>query len=72
MIGTLISVIFLLIIAGVLWWACQTLLALIPIAEPFKTIIYVLVVLIGVVIVLYILQMILQAFGVSVPFPRLR
>ena len=72
MIGTLISVIFLLIIAGVLWWAAQTLIALIPLAEPFKTIIYVLVVLIGVIVVLYILQMILQMFGVNVPFPRLR
>jgi uncharacterized membrane protein YwzB len=72
MIGTLIGIIFVLILAGVLFWAAQTLIALIPLAEPFKTIIRVLLILIGVVIVLYVLQMILQMFGVSVPFPRLR
>ena len=42
MIGTLIGIIFALIILGVMWWAIQQLMGLIPIAEPFKTIIYVL------------------------------
>lgn len=32
MIGTLISIIFALIVLGVLWWALQQLLALIPFA----------------------------------------
>ena len=39
MIGTLIGIIFTLIVIGVLWWGIQTLMGLIPIAEPFKTII---------------------------------
>ena len=66
MIGTLIGIIFALIILGVLWWAAQKLMALIPIAEPFKTIIYVLMVLIMVLVVLYILAMILGLAGVHV------
>ena len=66
MIGTLIGVIFTLIILGVLWWGCQTLMALIPIAEPFKTIIYVLMVVILVVIVLYVISMLLGMAGIHV------
>ncbi len=69
MIGTLLGLIFLLIIVGVLWWAAQTLLALIPIAEPFKTIIYVLTVFIAVIIVLYVLSLLLGMAGVHVPIP---
>lgn len=69
MIGTLIGVIFALIILGVLWWAVQTLMALIPIAEPFKTIIYVLCVLIMVLIVLYIISMLLSMAGIHVGAP---
>lgn len=66
MIGTLIGVIFALIILGVLWWAVQTLIGLIPIAEPFRTIIYVLTVVIMVLIVLYIISMLLGLAGVHV------
>ena len=66
MIGTLIGIIFLLIILGVLWWACQRLMALIPIAEPFKTIIYVLCVVIMVLIVLYVIAMLLGLGGIHV------
>lgn len=66
MIGTLIGIIFALIILGVLWWACQKLLALIPIAEPFKTIIYVLCVIVMVLIVLWILATLLGFAGVHV------
>lgn len=71
MIGTLIGVIFLVVIAGALWWACQKLLALIPLGEPFKTILYVIIVLIGVAIVLYAVQMLLGAFGIHVPWPNM-
>ncbi len=67
MIGTLIGIIFTLIILGVLWWAVQRLMALIPIAEPFKTIIYVLCVVVLVVIVLYVISMLLSMAGVHVP-----
>lgn len=68
MIGVLIGIIFVLIILGVLWWAAQQLMALIPIAEPFKTIIYVLMVVILVVIVLYILAALLSLAGIHVGF----
>ncbi len=67
MIGTLIGIIFTLIILGVLWWAVQRLMALIPIAEPFKTIIYVLCVVVLVVIVLYVISMLLSMAGIHVP-----
>ena len=66
MIGTLIGVIFLLIILGVVWWGVQTLMGLIPIAEPFRTIIYVLTVIIMVLIVLYVIAMLLGVAGIHV------
>lgn len=72
MIGTLIGIIFLVIIIGVLWWAAKVLMNLIPIAEPFKTIIYVILVVIGVFICLMIVQMLLAAGGISVPWPNLK
>lgn len=66
MIGTLIGIIFLCIICGVLWWAVQQLLPLIPIAEPFATIVRVLMVVILVVIVLYAIAALLGAGGIHV------
>ncbi len=66
MIGALIGVIFALIVLGVLWWAVQQLMGLIPIAEPFRTIIYVLTVVIMVLIVLYIIGMLLGIAGIHV------
>jgi hypothetical protein len=66
MIGALISIVFALIILGVLWWAVQTLMALIPIAEPFKTLIYVLCVIILVCVVLWILSVVLGMAGIHV------
>ena len=39
MIGALISIIVTLIIVGVIWWAVQQLLPLIPLPEPFRKII---------------------------------
>lgn len=69
MIGTLIGVIFALIILGVIWWGVQTLMGLIPIAEPFRTIIYVLTVIIMVLIVLYVITMLLGIAGIHVGGP---
>jgi hypothetical protein len=66
MIGALIGIIFTLIILGVLWWGVQTLMALIPIAEPFRTIIYVLCVVILVLIVLYVISILLGMAGIHV------
>ena len=71
MIGTLIGIIFALVILGVLWWALQTLMALIPIAEPFKTSIYVLCVVLLVVIVLWIMVQLLGMAGVHVNWMRM-
>jgi hypothetical protein len=51
-----IGLIVLLIVVGVLIWAAQTILGVLPVAEPFRTIIYVL-------IVLFAVFFILQAFG---------
>jgi len=66
MIGTLIGIIILLIIVGVVWWAIQQLLPLIPLPEPFRQIIYVLMV---VVLVLIVLFVILQLLGAVVTLP---
>jgi len=66
MIGTLIGIIFTLIILGVIWWGAQTLMGLLPIAEPFKTIIWVCMVVILVLIVLWILITLLGMAGVHV------
>jgi len=67
MIGTIISLILLIIILGVLFWAGQRLMALIPLAEPFRTILYVLLVLLTVVIVIYVFVTILGMAGIHVP-----
>ena len=67
MIGTVIGIIFALIILGVLWWAVQQLMALIPIAEPFRTIIYILCVIVMVLIVLWIITVLLGMAGIHVP-----
>lgn len=66
MIGTLIGLIFLCIILGVIWWAVQQLLPLIPIGEPFMTIIRVLLMVILVIIVVYVIIQLLHAGGVHV------
>jgi hypothetical protein len=73
MIGALVGIIFTLIILGVLWWAAQQVMGLIPIPEPFKTLIYVLMVIILVFVCLWILSIILGMAGVHVPtFGNLR
>ncbi len=66
MIGTLIGLIFLCIIIGVVWWGCLQLLALVPMAEPFATIVRVLLVVILVIIVIYVASMLLGMAGIHV------
>ncbi len=66
MLAALIHLIFLLVIAGVVYWAAQQLLALIPTAEPFTTLIRVVMVIILVVIVLYAAAELLGAVGIRV------
>jgi uncharacterized membrane protein YwzB len=65
MIGFLIGLILLVIVLGVIWWAVQQLLPLIPLAEPFKTILRVLIVLVTVVIVIYVIMALLNQAGIS-------
>jgi hypothetical protein len=68
-IGVLISVIVTLIVLGIIWWAVQQLLPLLPIGEPFLTIIRVLLTVILVLIVLWVLLTLLGAAGVHVGGP---
>jgi TRAP-type C4-dicarboxylate transport system permease small subunit len=60
-ITALIYIVAALLIIGVLFWAVQQLLPLIPLPEPFRRIIYVLLVVILVLIAVYV---ILQLLGV--------
>ena len=68
-IGTLIGIIITLIILGVVWWAINQLLPLIPLPEPFARIIRVLLIVILVLIVLWIILVLLGAAGVHVGGP---
>jgi hypothetical protein len=68
-VGTLIGIILLLVVLGVIWWAVQQLLPLIPLAEPFHTIIRVLMTVILVLVVLWVIIVLLGAAGVRVPGP---
>jgi hypothetical protein len=62
LITALVWIIVTLIVVGVIFWAVQTLLPLIPLPEPFRRIIYVLLVVIMVLVVVYV---ILQLLGVA-------
>lgn len=51
--ATLLSLVLWLVIVGVLFWAATRLIALVPIAEPFRTVIYVVLVVIAVIVLIY-------------------
>ena len=67
MVGALIGVIITLIVVGVIWWAVQQLLPLIPLPEPIRRVIYVLLVVVLVLIVVYVL---LGLLGAVTPLPH--
>jgi len=67
--GGLVALIFTLIILGVIWWAAQQLLPMIPMAEPMATIVRVLITVLGVIVVLWVLAVLLGLAGVRVPNP---
>ena len=67
MIELLISIIVYLIIAGLIWWAVTTILGVVPIPEPIKTVIRVLMIVVLCLIVLYALLPLLH-----MPVGRLR
>ena len=53
MVEVLISVIIYLLIAGLIWWAVTTILGVIPLPEPIKTVINVLMIVVLCLIVIY-------------------
>ena len=53
MVEVLISVIIYLLIAGLIWWAVTTILGVIPLPEPIKTVINVLMIVVLVLIVIF-------------------
>lgn len=66
MLPALIGLIVVVIIFGVVLWAIEQLLPLIPMAEPFRTILRVLMVLVMVLIVLYFIIQLLGVAGLPV------
>jgi hypothetical protein len=70
MIGTIIGIIFALIVLGAVMWAVQQLLPLVPLAEPFRTIVRVLITVLAVIIVLWVIAQLLAIAGFPVPFFR--
>jgi hypothetical protein len=67
MLGSLIQLLFLLLIIGVVWWAITQLLPLIPLPHPLGTIVHVILVVILALILIYFLAAI---FGVALPSLR--
>jgi hypothetical protein len=68
-IGTLVGIIVVLIIMGVIWWAVQQLLPLIPLPEPFRRIINILMMVILILVVVWVILVLLGAAGIHVPGP---
>jgi hypothetical protein len=55
MIGSLVAIILTLIVLGVILWAVQQLLPLVPLPHPFGVVINVLITVIAVIVVVYII-----------------
>lgn len=66
-IGTLIGIIIALILCGVIWWAIQQLLPMIPLPPQIQAIVRVLMTVILVLIVLWVVLVLLASAGVHVP-----
>lgn len=69
MVGTILGLIFALIILGVIWWGFQELLKLVPLPEPFATIVRVLLIIVIVIIVIWVLIVLLGIAGIHVKIP---
>ena len=67
MIGVLIGLIILCMVVGFLFWAGPQLIALVPVAEPFGTLIRILFAGIVLCIVIYAIYMLVGMAGVAVP-----
>ena len=71
MIGSLISLVIWLIIVGLIWWAVTTILGVLPIPEPIKTVVNVILIVVLCLIVIFALLSILPiAGGPHFSFPR--
>jgi Ca2+/Na+ antiporter len=68
MIQAIITLIFVLLVAGLIWWVIEQ---LVPIPEPFRKAIYVLLVLICVLVAVYVVLMLLNSVGVPAPHMKL-
>lgn len=71
MVGTLINLIIWLVILGLIWWAVTTVLGVIPLPEPIRTVINViLVVVLCLILISVLLQIVggLTSFHFSSPF----
>jgi hypothetical protein len=67
MLGAIIGIIITLVILGVVWWAAQQLLALIPLAEPFATLIRICITVLMVLVVVWVFIQLLGIAGIHVP-----
>lgn len=63
MIEILISIVIYLLIAGLIWWAVTTILGVIPLPEPIKTVINVIMIVILCLIVIYALLPLIPGGG---------
>jgi hypothetical protein len=61
MIATLINIILVLIVLGVVLWAVQQLLPMVPMPEPFRRIINILITVVVILVVVYIIAGLLGA-----------
>jgi divalent metal cation (Fe/Co/Zn/Cd) transporter len=69
LIGAAIGLLLFIIIIGVLWYCVQRLLALIPLPEPFRTIVDVILILVVAFIVIAVVIWLLGIVGVHVNMP---
>lgn len=53
MVATLVSLVIWLIIVGLIWWAVTTILSVLPIPEPVRTVINVILIVVLCLIVIY-------------------
>lgn len=63
MISALISVLIYLIIAGLIWWAVSTIINVIPLPEPIKTVVNVILIVVLCLIVIYALLPLIPQIG---------
>ena len=66
MIGTLIGLLLVCIVAGFIIWAIQQLVALIPLGEPFATLVRILIYAIILIVVIYAISVLLGMIGINV------